>query len=176
MESRQPTATFPSVKCPDSRAASTTRVERHLRILAILHYAAAAVTVCFALSGIPWVAAGRALMHSAGGDLPEVFQEAERVMGRQPALHDPENRAILGGACLMIGAFLITLSLVHGSVLAYIGRCIARRRRRTLCIAFSIFDLTYLLPLPLGTALSIYALAVLLRPSVKLLFARPIGE
>lgn len=152
------------------------RAERSLRTLALFHYLLAVFTACLALTGIPWVMVGRVLMKSAGGELPEVFQEYERIMGRKPELHDPENRAILGGACEFIGAVLVTLSLVHGGALTFIGRCIARRRLRILCVVFSILDLTFVLPAPLGTALSIYALIVLRRPAVKERFARQADE
>jgi hypothetical protein len=64
----------------------------------------------------------------------------------------------------MGGGILATLSLMHAGLLAYVGRCIARRRRRRFCLIFSTFDLTYL---PLGTALGVFALLLLLKPQVK---------
>jgi hypothetical protein len=51
-------------------------------------------------------------------------------------------------------------------VLVYIGRCIARRRR-TLCLAFSIF---HLLNVPSGTILSVFALILLKRPAIRQTF------
>jgi hypothetical protein len=155
---------------PDGPAGpAATAAARHLDILAILHYVVGGVTALFGLIGLPYIPLGYQLMESAQGELPEVFREAGKYVDIRE-LEDPENRAIVGAATLTIGVVVTTIGFLHGAILAYIGRCIARRRRRGLVITFSIFDLTYLIPLPLGTALSIYALCVLFRRPVVELF------
>jgi hypothetical protein len=81
-----------------------------------------------------------------------------------PPLLDP---LLWGAIWAMVGGSLATLSVVHAIVLVYVGRCIARRRRRLFCLVFSIFDLTYA---PLGTALGLFAIVLLSRPVVKAAF------
>lgn len=112
------------------------------------------------------------MIREPDGPLPPLVEQmAAHVPALEPFVRDPANRPLLGISVFMVGAFVVTLSLVHGLALAYIGRCIARRRRRGLCIGFSIFDLTYLFPVPIGTALSVFALVMLFRPGVVQQFA-----
>ena len=148
------------------------RDEKHLRRLATLHYVVGGLTAALCVVGVPLIVVGKSLMNSVGGPLPEVVRVAAEIQGVRPQMEDPEIRAILGSWLLGGGVIIVVLSLMHGGIIAYVGRCIAKRRRRLFCIMFSIFDLTYILP-PLGTPLSIYALTVLLRGSVKSLFKRP---
>jgi hypothetical protein len=144
--------------------------QRQLRRLAHAHYLVAAITALLALVGIPAATTGWGLMWAEGEALPEVVEAAlaalEPIYGPMDDLRDPELRWLLGVAMLAAGLTIVVASLVHGAVIALIGRLIARRRRRWLCVAFSVLDLMYVLP-PLGTALSVYALIVLRRPGVK---------
>lgn len=63
----------------------------------------------------------------------------------------------------LLSAALLTLEVIT-------ARSLRQRRRHTLCIVMAA---VVCLSFPLGTALGIYALIVLLRPSVKSLFAAP---
>jgi hypothetical protein len=157
----------PHPASPAPLPAPTGPYQKSLTALVICHYILAALTALFGLMTIPYIPMGWQLMHSAEGELPPVFQEAEKIMGPQPGLHDPELRLWTGAAVLSFGVIGTSLGLMHGAILAYVGRCIAKRRRWWLATIFSVFDLTYLIPLPLGTALSIFALCVLCRRAVR---------
>jgi hypothetical protein len=128
--------------------------QQQLRLLAMLHYVLGGITAAFAplCAYLAWLG------------LPLLQPPSDAGVYRGVGFLDP----------LLVGAFLVTLgvvlgmlSLMHGAILAYVGRCIARRRRRVLCLVFSAFDLMYV---PLGTAIGIYALVLLTRPAIKPLF------
>jgi hypothetical protein len=130
--------------------------EQQLRVLEVLHYALGGITAAFFPFGLYFLYEGWGLMHPP----PE-----ERIAYRPgQELLDP---VLWGAALVTLGVLWVTLCLMHGGLLAYVGRCIARRRRRLFSVVFSIFDLTYA---PLGSALGIYALVVLSRPKVKAMF------
>jgi hypothetical protein len=154
--------------------AQTALDNRLLRWLVRLHYLAAIVTACFAISGARYIGPGRQMLRDPGGPLPPLVEEMLQspIIGPmlEPMMSKTEDRPIFGGALYLMGAAMVTLSLVHGAALAFVGRLIARRRRRGLCIGFSIFDLMYVIPVPIGAGLSIFALVMLLRPSVAAQF------
>jgi hypothetical protein len=125
----------------------------HLRVLAICHYVLAALT---ALSAIPFwpglAASGLVLRMLRAAVPPEVPHDLIQQLVRT----------------IFWSLFLLTL--LHASIVAYIGWCLARRKRRLLSLVFSGFNL---LMVPLGTILGVFTLVVLLRPSVKALFTAP---
>ena len=124
-----------------------------MRLLVLGHYVLAVVTALMAPAGIYLAFAGWAMLHPARGDAwtPKPGQE----------IFDP---LVWGTTFYLTGGALAGLSIIHASLLVHIGRSIARRKRRRLCLAFSFFDLTYI---PLGTALSVVALLLLLKPQVR---------
>jgi len=134
--------------------------EQAMSVVATLHYVLAAFTALAAMFGVPFVVVGARLLNAAGaGSIP-------------PATPASADEAVVQGALLIAaGATIICLCLVHAAVVAYIGRLIQHRRRRLLCLVFSIL---HLVNVPLGTALSILTLAVLKRPGVRKRFdAKP---
>jgi hypothetical protein len=129
--------------------------EPELRLLSILHYVLAAITATMFPIGVVLIVLGKPLLYPDAGTRYASEDEAFAM-------------AFMGAVWIMAGALLTTLSLLHGSVLWYVGRCIALRRRWRLVVVFSIFNLTYI---PLGTAVSGYTLAVVCRRNVRVLFA-----
>ena len=128
--------------------------EQQLRVLVWLHYALGGITAVFAPFGAYIVYLGWPLLYPPEGT----------GAYRGPQMFDP---LLWGAALVTLGTLWASMCLMHGALLAYVGRCIARRRRRKFSIVFSLFDLTYA---PLGTGLAIYALVLLTRPGVKELF------
>lgn len=128
-------------------------VTESLHVLVAAHYVLAFVTALLTPFGLYLAFVGWALLHPARGEAwtPRPGQE----------IFDPLR---WGAVFFMLGGILASLSLLHAALLAYVGRCIARRRRRRFCLAFSAFDLTYV---PLGTTLGVFALLLLLKPQVK---------
>jgi hypothetical protein len=130
--------------------------EPELRWLARLHYVLAVATAATAPLGMYLFYLGWSLLHDPAS--------ARAYHG--PAMFDP---LVWGATWAMVGGVLATLSLMHGSILWYVGRLIATRRRRRFCLLFSIFDVTFV---PFGAALSLFAIVVLTRPEVKARFDR----
>ncbi|HVW39612.1 MAG TPA: hypothetical protein VHB99_19980 [Pirellulales bacterium] len=128
-----------------------------LRLLAIAHYALAGLTAASAAFFIPLAVFGWQWLQAAKQALAE------------PAVRgfEPGDQMIWGAAAFSTGVAVAALCLVHGAVLIYIGRCLANRRRRTLCLVFSA---VHLINLPLGAVLSVFTFLVLRRPSVQAAF------
>ena len=135
----------------------------NLKLIYVFHYALAALTAAKALLGIPLVLIG---LPGLDGQNPQ-HTESSRLIAEivvelvgDPTFDEP---ALMGAILVMSGATTITLSLVHGGALAYIGWCVAKRKRRLLTVIFSWFDLMYL---PFGTLLSLYVIYYLRQPSI----------
>ena len=142
-----------SVSREHSTARGDTLLSESLRLLAAAHYLLAAITLLMAPAGVYLAWAGWSMLHPTREDAwtPRPGQE----------IFDP---ILWGTTFYLAGGALAALSVVHCAVLAYVGRCIALRKRRGLCLMFSVFDLTYL---PLGTTLSVFSLLLLLNPQIK---------
>ena len=132
--------------------------EAHLKLLAIAHYVLAGLTAAMAAFFVPPAVNGWRLLEAAKQGLP----------ASAAPQFESGDQAYLGALLFSFGVSVAALCLVHGGVLAYIGRCLARRRRRTLCLAFSAL---HLINVPLGTVLSVLTFLVLRRPEVREAFS-----
>ena len=141
--------------------------EEHLRLLAILHYVLAALTCLSGVLGVTLVLTGLAFTKSSG-PLPELPAGIEELFAE--IRHDPE---LIGWVLIAAGGLSVLISVMHGSIVAYVGRCISKRRRRLFCLLFSVFNLTMV---PTGTALGVYTIWVLRRESVRRLFRQKAGK
>ena len=115
--------------------------DSEVRLLARLHYALGLLTAICSLIGVPFIWIGAPAL-------------------RQPA----ETGDVAGILSFSFGVVWLSLCLVHGGVLAYIGRLIATYRRWWLVMIFSVL---HLINVPLGTALGIYVFIVLRRETIK---------
>src|SRR5690242_19891993 len=101
--------------------------QHDLRLLALLHYVLGGVTAAMALPMLPyaWISLN-------------AFREFQAAAARPAAPGSPEIEAagMAAAIAMALWVLLVTLLLAHGAVLAYIGRSIARRRRRLLCLVF----------------------------------------
>ena len=123
--------------------------QHDLRLLALLHYVLGGVTAALMLPLLPLVWISYRSF--------ENFNEA----AARPAVSSPVDITAWGltsAACLAASVTLAVLCPVHGGLLAYIGRSIARRRRRLLCLVFSGL---HVINVPFGTALSVFTFIVL---------------
>ncbi len=142
---------MPAAATPNSPQHQLLAESLHLLVLA--HYVLAAITALMTPLGLYLIFVGWGLLHPARADAwtPRRGQE----------MLDP---VLWGTVFYLGGGALASLAIVHAGLIAYIGRQIARRRRRKLCLAFSVFDLTYV---PLGTTLSVFTLLLLLNPAAR---------
>jgi hypothetical protein len=125
--------------------------KEHLRLLSIFHYVMAAMTACVA--PIFTIHLGLGLLLLTGVIEP----------------HDPDAK--VGGAILFgIGGFAMALVLGMAAVVAWAGRCLAKRQGYVYCLVIAALQC---LNAPLGTVLGVFTIIVLMRDSVREAFGRP---
>jgi hypothetical protein len=127
----------------------------HLNLLSIFHYVMGGILALYSLFPLIYVAMG-AFMFAVPG--------ASAGPGAPPQ---------------PIGAIFMVLGLMGTAIIATIagltiqaGRCIAARRGHTFIMVTSCLNC---LQMPLGTALGVFTLLVLGRPSVKASFGLPVS-
>jgi hypothetical protein len=145
---------------PLPHAAPTLSLEdaSQLRLLSIFHYVVAGLTAVFSLFPLIHVGIGIATLTGA---MP-INSNGE------PA--SPGETELFGWIFIMIGSVLILCGLTLAGFMAYAGRCLARRRRHTLCLVVAALSCMLM---PLGTVLGVFTLIILLRPAVKAAFVAP---
>ena len=126
--------------------------EEHLRLLSIFHYVCAGLSALCACFPIFHLVLGLFLMLK-----PESLG---------PAKDAPP--AWIGGFFAVFAAIIILLGWTFAGLLAYAGKCLARRRNYTFCIVMA--GISCVVFIPMGTVLGIFSIIVLVRPSVKALF------
>jgi hypothetical protein len=123
----------------------------HLRLLSIFYYIWAALQSLAGLIGVAFVGVGAFLASS-----PQIAQS------RNPP--PPWLGAVFAG----LGAFVFVSVEVVAALSFFTGRFLSRRQHHTFCVVISALNC---MSLPFGTALGVFSLIVLQRPSVKALFA-----
>lgn len=128
----------------------------HLRLLAIFHYVLAGITALMGCFPIIHIAMG-AWMVSGG------FPSGGPSSSAPPAE--------LGWFFIIIGSVISLVAWAIAACLIVAGRSISARRNWTFCFVMACIACVNM---PLGTALGVFTILVLQRPSVKLLFGRPV--
>ena len=129
--------------------------EQHLRLLSLFHYVVGGLTALFACFPLLHVAMGLAMVFS-----PDSFGGKS---GEQPPAFFGWMFTCLGG-----GMFLAGLAVAICVALA--GRYIRQRTRYWFVFILACFQCAIF---PFGTALGVFTIIVLSRPSVKALFQPP---
>lgn len=124
-----------------------------LRVLSILHYVLAGITAFFSLFPIIYVVLGIAMMT----DSIPVDGGAANALGAKA----------VGAMFVAMATFFIALGMTLAGLMVHTGRCLVQRRRHTLCMVVAGLCC---LCFPLGTALGVFSLVVLSRPSVRARF------
>ena len=128
----------------------------HLKLLSIFHYVMAGMT---ALAGcIPILHVAIGIMMVSGG-LPG-----------SPASSPPP--AAFGWLFIGMGGLFILLAWTMAVLQFLTARWIAARRRRMFCFVMACIECA---AVPVGTALGVFTILVLQRPSVRALFDAPPG-
>ncbi len=147
-----------------------TEEEKNLDRLALFHYLLGLLTALLALPLIPYLLSAWEIAHWIGQ--PALSQRAEQLLRWVrflPGANRPEVDDQLLGLTLLVAIIpTMALLLMHGVLLACVGRWLARRRKYKTTFVISLFNLTNA---PLGTALSAITLVLLMRPAVKKLYA-----
>lgn len=131
----------------------------HLRLLSVFHYVFGGLTAFFACIPFPCLIFGIVMIAA-----PQIFDDGE------------PPPAFLGWVLAILGATAILAGWTFAGLLLYAGRCLARKKHYVFCMVVAVLSC---LQMPFGTVLGVFALIVLVRPSVKELFApggRPQAE
>jgi hypothetical protein len=127
----------------------------HLRLLTIFHYVLAALVALVACFPIIHLLVGIGL---AGGAM------ASHGDGAVPG-------AFVGVFFAAVALFMILVGWAVAVAMALTGRNLAKRQGYIFCLVVAAVECTFM---PIGTALGVFTIIVLLRPSVKVLFEQPI--
>ena len=143
--------------------------EKHLDQLALCHYVLGAMTALSALPLIPYAISAWEVAHWVGQ--PALSDSATRLLRWIrfiPGMDRPDyDDQLIGLSLVMTLIPTIALVLMHGVILACVGRWLARRRKYKTTFVISLFNLTNA---PMGTVLSAITLVVLRRPTAKQLY------
>ena len=105
-----------------------------------------------------------------------MVEEKEIVVEVKDLVKKFDDRIILNGVNLKIprgeifvimGGTIMVLGWVYAGCVIYAGRCLAKRKRYLYCLVMAGICCLFF---PFGTALGVFAIIVLIRPSVKELF------
>ena len=130
--------------------------QEHLRILSIFHYICAGIIAFFAC-------------------FPIIHLVLGLVMALHPNTFGPgkdQPPAILGWMLVSVASLIILFGWTLAVVLALAGRCLAKRKNYTFCMIAAAAACLFM---PFGTVLGVFAIIVLVRPSVKALFQASIA-
>jgi hypothetical protein len=128
----------------------TTQDEDHLKLLSILYYVWGGLTALLSCFGVVWVGI-------VGGALTA-------------AAHDHNGPPTwVGGMIIFIGVISLVVAWVISGLTIWTGRNLALRKHYTFCFVMAVISC---LSVPFGTALGVFTIVVLLRPTVKQLFGQ----
>ncbi len=139
----------------DPRMFQRQQDEDHLRLLALFHYIVGGITAAFSCIFLLHFFMGIAMLTH-----PQAFA-SKNGSGDGMDQFGGWLFTIIGGGAVF-GGWTI------GGLTAYAGKCLKERKGSTLLMVISVLNC---LNMPIGTALGVFTIVVLSRPTVKALFA-----
>lgn len=132
---------------PAASAIENPQDASQLKTLSILHYVFAALYLLPLLMAFLYVFMGAAILNGS--------------------IHSQPGDEVGGWVLIGVAVALFLVAIIGGSLTFIAARRLGQRRSRTLCMVVACISC---LSVPLGTALGVFSLIVLSRPSVKALF------
>ncbi len=139
--------------------------------LALAHYVVAVITAAKVFIGLPLLIPGIAGMQDgniASDEVPDWFmgvvEESARLLEVPGLENEPGFVALM---LFVIGAVIVSVSVIHGGFLWWIGSCLKKRKRRLTVLLFSWMDLMYV---PFGLVLGLAVIVLMRRPDVRAAF------
>lgn len=124
--------------------------EQHLNLLTIFHYVLGAMTIFGSSFLLIYMAVGMAMVTGGFGHGKDAPPEA------------------VGWMFFAIGALGLLVGWTAGILIIVAGRKLRRRAAKTFCMVIAVIEAV--LVMPLGTALGVFTMIVLMRDSVGRLF------
>ncbi|MEE9398710.1 MAG: hypothetical protein V3V23_00400 [Dehalococcoidales bacterium] len=126
--------------------------EEQLRLLSIFHYIVGGLAALFSCIPIIHLSIGIAI-----------------VLGAFEGGHCSDGPpAVLGYIFIIFSGLFIACGWAFAICLIAAGRCLSRKRRYVFCLVMAAIGCVFM---PFGTVLGVFTIIVLMRPSVKELFA-----
>jgi hypothetical protein len=133
------------------------RDEEHLKLLSIFHYVVAGCAALFALFPVIYLIFGLVMLLA-----PASF-----------AGNGSPPPAFVGWIFIIMGSVFIILGWTFAAFVFTAGRFLARRKHYTFCLVMAGVECLFM---PFGTVLGVFSILVLIRETVKPLFApRPVS-
>ena len=120
--------------------------EQYLRLLSVFHYVVGGLVALFACIFLMHFCIGVAMLTGAINDAP----------------------AFMGLMLVVMATVAITLGWTLAVCIIIAGRCLAKRKHYMFCLVMAAISCIFM---PFGTVLGVFTIIVLMRPSVKELFA-----
>lgn len=120
--------------------------EQYLKLLSVFHYVVGGLAACFACIPLIHLSIGIAMLVGAIDDAPE----------------------FVGALLVLIAMFAMLIGWTLAVFIIIAGRCLAKRKRYMFCLVMAAISCIFM---PFGTVLGVFTIIVLMRPSVKELFA-----
>lgn len=125
----------------------------HLKLLSTFHYVVAGIFAVFSLLPVIHLIVGIAVVtgeiDSNGNSFPPAF----------------------GWMFIITALFMISIGMVTAVCVAVAGRRLARRTNYIFCLVVAVIECMFM---PFGTALGVFTIVILMRPTVKEMFG--VGE
>jgi len=128
----------------------------HLRLLSIFHYVVGALAALFACFPVLHLIVGIVFV----------------VLSADPDARGDAPPAFFGWIMIGVASFLILLGWCVAACIVGAGRCLARQTGYTFCLVVAAIECVFM---PFGTVLGVFTIIVLVRESVRDLFARNQG-
>jgi hypothetical protein len=132
--------------------------DEHLRLLSIGFYISAGFNAFYSLIGVFYAVMGGI----AGLAVSKAATSAQQNVDQAPP------PAFLGWIFSVIGIAIFIVLITIAALKLYAAHCLRHRRARTYCFVIGILTC---LEIPYGTALGVFTILVLERPTVRALFA-----
>lgn len=129
-----------------------TKDQEQLKLLAVFHYVVSGLTALCSLFPI---------FHLVFGLLFILAPENFEGRGEAPP-------PFIGWFFVIFAATFIIMGLIFASFILAAGRSLAKRKNHTFCLIVAGFECLFM---PLGTVLGVFTIIVLMRESVKEMFA-----
>lgn len=119
---------------------------QYLKLISVFHYVVGGMVAFFACMFLFHFCIGVAMLTGAINDAP----------------------AFIGLMLVVMATVAITLGWTLSVCIIIAGRCLAKRKRYMFCLVMAAISCIFM---PFGTVLGVFTIIVLMRPSVKELFA-----